>query len=113
MLPWLRLPSTLKGLHRLANKESDRGVVIQQEWAKVGIKVELNEAEDSMTVFPGEVKRGRMSSHGDHRMAMAAALFGAAGAVVEIEGAEAVAKSYPAFFDDLEALGVKIQVVAG
>jgi len=32
---------------------------------------------------------------------------------VEIEGAEAVAKSYPAFFDDLEALGVQIQVVAG
>ena len=106
-------PSTLKGLHRLANKESNRGVAIQQEWAKVGIKVELNEADDSMTVFPGEVKRGRMSSHGDHRMAMAAALFGAAGAPVEIEGAEAVAKSYPAFFDDLEALGVKVQVVAG
>ncbi len=35
------------------------------------------------------------------------------GAPVEIEGAEAVAKSYPAFFDDLEALGVQIQVVAG
>ena len=53
-----------------------------------------------------------MDAHGDHRMAMAAALFGAAGAPVEIVGAEAVAKSYPAFFDDLESLGVHIQVVA-
>ena len=46
-------------------------------------------------------------------MAMAAALLGAAGAPIEIEGAEAVAKSYPSFFDDLESLGVQIQTVAG
>jgi 5-enolpyruvylshikimate-3-phosphate synthase len=45
-------------------------------------------------------------------MAMAAALLGAAGAPVEILNAECVAKSYPAFFDDLESLGVAIQVVA-
>jgi 5-enolpyruvylshikimate-3-phosphate synthase len=44
-------------------------------------------------------------------MAMAAAIFGAAGAPVEIVGAEAVAKSYPSFFDDLEALGIAIQVI--
>jgi len=46
-------------------------------------------------------------------MAMAAAIFGAAGASVEIVGAEAVAKSYPGFFDDLEALGIEIQVITG
>jgi 5-enolpyruvylshikimate-3-phosphate synthase len=45
-------------------------------------------------------------------MAMAASILGAAGAAVEILDAECVAKSYPAFFDDLEALGVAIQVVA-
>lgn len=105
-------PSTLRGLHRLGNKESNRGLVIQSEWARVGIRVDLDEANDTMTIHPGQPQPGRMSSHGDHRMAMAAALFGAAGAPVEIEGAEAVAKSHPAFFDDLEALGVQIQVVA-
>ena len=31
---------------------------------------------------------------------------------MEIVNAECVAKSYPAFFDDLESLGVSIQVVA-
>ena len=106
-------PSVLRGLHRLGNKESNRGQVIQSEWAKVGIQVDLNEDDDTLTVHPGNVQAGRMDSHGDHRMAMAAALFGAAGAPVEIAGAEAVAKSYPSFFDDLEALGVDIQVVAG
>lgn len=105
-------PSTFRGLHRLGNKESDRGTAIQEEWAKVGIQVDLNVEADSMVVHPGAVTGGRMNAHGDHRMAMAAALFGAAGAPVEIVGAEAVAKSYPAFFDDLESLGVHIQVVA-
>ena len=46
-------PSELKGLHRLANKESNRGKVIQQEWAKVGIEVELDEELDVMRVFLG------------------------------------------------------------
>lgn len=105
-------PSSFKGLHRLENKESNRGQAIQTEWAKVGIRVELNVGEDTMVVHPGEVNSARLESHGDHRMAMAAALFGAAGAPVEVVGAEAVAKSYPAFFDDLEALGVRIQAVA-
>lgn len=104
-------PSVLAGLHRLGNKESNRGKVIQSEWAKVGIRVDLNEDDDTLTVHPGKVQAGRMDSHGDHRMAMAAAIFGAAGAPVEIVGAEAVAKSYPSFFDDLEALGVDIQVI--
>jgi 3-phosphoshikimate 1-carboxyvinyltransferase len=105
-------PSTLLGLHRLGNKESNRGQVIQREWAKVGIAVELDEAADAMVIHPGVVTSGRVDAHGDHRIAMAAAVLGAAGAPVEIAGAEAVAKSYPAFFDDLEALGVQIQVVA-
>jgi 3-phosphoshikimate 1-carboxyvinyltransferase len=65
-----------------------------------------------MVIHPGTVTPGRMDAHGDHRIAMAAAVLGAAGAPVEIVGAEAVAKSYPAFFDDLESLGVHIQVVA-
>ena len=69
-------PSTLKGLHRLGNKESNRGKVIQSEWARVGIQVDLDESSDTMTVHPGRIQPGCMSSHGDHRMAMAAALFG-------------------------------------
>ena len=105
-------PSFLRGIHRLGNKESNRGQAIQREWARVGIQVDLDQSKDIMTIHPGPIREGRMSSHGDHRMAMAAALLGAAGAPIEIEGAEAVSKSYPAFFDDLEALGVHIQVVA-
>jgi 3-phosphoshikimate 1-carboxyvinyltransferase len=104
--------SILKGIHRLTNKESNRAETIQSEWGQLGIRVELKPDEDVMVVHPGPIHGGRINSHGDHRLAMAGALFGAAGAPVEIVGAECVAKSYPAFFDDLEALGVSIHTVA-
>ena len=104
--------STFKGIHRLSNKESNRAETIQLEWGQLGVRVELNLDKDIMVVHPGPIHGGRINSHGDHRLAMAGALFGAAGAPVEIVGAECVAKSYPAFFDDLEALGVSIHTVA-
>jgi 3-phosphoshikimate 1-carboxyvinyltransferase len=113
MAVFAKKPSRLRGLHRLGNKESNRGVTIQLEWKKLGVDVELLVDEDTMLIHPGQPSMGRMSTHGDHRLAMAAALLGAAGQGIEIEGAECVAKSYPAFFDDLEALGIQIQVVAG
>ena len=104
-------PSTLKGIHRLTGKESNRATTIQSEWANVGIRVDLDEATDTMTIHPAPIQAGRIETHGDHRLAMAAALFSAAGAPVEIVGAECVAKSYPAFFDDLESLGLVIHTV--
>ncbi|HAY57094.1 MAG TPA: hypothetical protein DCX49_06620, partial [Flavobacteriales bacterium] len=95
----------------LTGKESNRATTIQSEWANVGIRVDLDEATDTMTIHPAPIQAGRIETHGDHRLAMAAALFGAAGAPVEIVGAECVAKSYPAFFDDLESLGLVIHTV--
>lgn len=98
--------STLKGVSRLGGKESNRATVLQSELAKAGINIELD--GDTMTIIPGKIKSCKIDSHGDHRIVMAAAIIGCAGAEVEIEGAECVSKSYPGFFDDLEALGANI-----
>ena len=95
-------PSKIKGVHRLKYKESDRGLAIQQEFAKAGIKVELK--DDMMVVHPGEVKKCTIDSHNDHRIAMAGALLGLQGGPVTIERAEAVTKSFPTFWDDLDSL---------
>jgi 3-phosphoshikimate 1-carboxyvinyltransferase len=47
-----------------------------------------------------------VDSHGDHRIAMACTVLGLVSqGETEIAGAECVAKSYPAFFKDLESLG--------
>jgi 3-phosphoshikimate 1-carboxyvinyltransferase len=51
---------------------------------------------------------GSVHAHGDHRLAMAFAIaaLGATGPT-QIDGADAVAVSYPSFFDDLDRLAVR------
>ena len=100
-------PTILKGLHRLQHKESNRGIALKEEFEKAGIQIELNTEEDTLTVRPGPVKQAKLDGRGDHRMVMAAAVLGLAGAPIEIEGIEAVAKSYPDFFDALSEVGAK------
>jgi len=51
---------------------------------------------------------GSVSSRGDHRIAMAAAVAGlAASGAVTVEGAECVAKSWPDFFESLASIGAR------
>lgn len=96
--------STIKGVSRLATKESDRGLALQEEFGKLGLEIELN--GDIMSVNGGQVLHSnKVHSHRDHRIAMCLAIAGTkiAGGI-EIEDAEAVGKSYPGFWDDLEDL---------
>ena len=54
---------------------------------------------------------GRVDGRNDHRIVMAAAVAAtAASGPVAIEGAEAVEKSYPAFFDDFVRLGGRVRL---
>ena len=84
---------------------------MQTELKKFGIDavikenaVEIRPAHEALT--PNEP----LSSHGDHRIAMAlAVLCTLTGGT--LEGAEAVKKSYPSFFSDLSSLGVAITVL--
>lgn len=97
--------SKIKGVSRLAHKESDRGLTLKEEFAKMGVPVELD--GDLMTIEGnGRVQGAKVHSRHDHRIAMACAVagLGAAGDVT-IEQANAVKKSYPDFFNDLKKLG--------
>jgi 3-phosphoshikimate 1-carboxyvinyltransferase len=99
----------IKGVSRLAHKESDRGITLQQEFGKMGIRIDLD--GDYMYVHGGTgIKGATVHSHNDHRIAMACAVaaLNASGAVT-IENAEAINKSYPEFYDHLELLGVAVQ----
>lgn len=99
------------GVNRLAHKESDRGKTLQEEFGKMGIEIELH--GDEMLVHGGTgIKGAVVSSHNDHRIAMACAVAAlTADAPVIIEDAEAINKSYPEFYDHLEKIGgiVKVQ----
>lgn len=95
----------IKGVSRLAHKESDRGLTLQQEFGKMGIRIDLE--GDVMLVHGGTgIKGAIVHSHNDHRIAMACAVAAlTADGAVTIENAEAINKSYPEFYDHLSALG--------
>lgn len=103
--------SFIKGVSRLAHKESNRGLALQEEFAKLGVTVLLN--DDTMGVKGAhELNAASVHSHHDHRIAMAAAVAALrANGPVMIERAEAIDKSYPGFFKDLEKLGASVHVL--
>ena len=96
--------SEIKGVSRLAHKESDRGLVLQLEFANIGVIIILD--GDIMHIHgKTSIEGGKVNSHNDHRIAMCFAIAGMfADEKIEIAGAEAVVKSYPRFWDDLDAL---------
>ncbi len=95
----------LRGALRLRGKESDRASALAGEFGKLGLRIDVD--GDMMAIHggAGPLGGGAVSSHGDHRIAMAAAVaaLAASGAVI-IEGAECVAKSWPGFFDALASV---------
>ena len=96
--------ATFVNTDRLRIKESDRGAAMAEELAKCGVSVILGDneitVESPSLLTPPAVP---LSGHNDHRIVMACAvLLSLVGG--RIEGAEAVAKSYPDFFKALDSL---------
>ena len=97
--------SYLVGAKRLRIKECDRITCMKEEIEKLGGRIE--EHPDSMDIYGVSSFKGAiLSSHNDHRVAMALAMASlrCKGEIV-IEGAEAVNKSYPNFWEVFESLG--------
>lgn len=100
--------TVIEGVSRLSHKESDRGLTLQEEFGKLGIEISLQ--DDLMIIKGGTgIKTATVSSHHDHRIAMACAVAGlCADGKVIIENADAINKSYPDFYDHLQQLGADI-----
>ena len=94
---------TVRGAHELRVKESDRITMLARGFAALGIEIE--EYPDGFTIRGGPPSGGEADAAHDHRLAMAFAIAGSrAQRPVHITGAEAVAVSYPRFFEELERL---------
>ena len=102
--------TVIEGVKRLAHKESNRSLTLQEEFAKMGITIELQ--GNRMRISGGKgVKSATVHSHHDHRIAMACAVAGLkAGGETIIVDAEAINKSYPEFYKHLQSLGVTISM---
>jgi 3-phosphoshikimate 1-carboxyvinyltransferase len=108
--------TVIEGVHRLAHKESDRGITLQKEFGKLGVEVKL---QDNLMLITG-LRNGMqvnaihstiVHSNHDHRIAMAAAVAALnASAPVTIQDADAINKSYPAFYTHLQQLGVHVVI---
>jgi len=101
--------SRIRGVARLRDKESDRAEALVTEFGKLGLSLKVDGDElviPGVESLPGGVLPGGLvSSRGDHRIAMAAAVAGlCAGSRVGIQGEDCVAKSYPGFWTDLASL---------
>lgn len=96
--------SVIEGVHRLTHKESNRALTLQEELGKMGVPIRLQ--DDLMIIEGGHpIKGAVVHSHHDHRIAMACAVAAlCAEGPVTIEGADAVNKSYPQFWQHLAQL---------
>jgi len=102
--------SVIEGTSRLTHKESNRALTLQEEFAKLGVQIDLQ--DDLMIIHGGAaMKQAVVHSRHDHRIAMACAVaaLGAAGEVT-IDDAEAVNKSYPDFYEHLKLLGANVSL---
>ncbi|PKL06001.1 MAG: 3-phosphoshikimate 1-carboxyvinyltransferase [Spirochaetae bacterium HGW-Spirochaetae-9] len=95
--------STIRGIHRLRGKESDRAASLKAAFEALGVTVSFE--GDAMLVRGGELRGGEVDACGDHRIAMAAATASfAARSCVVIRGSECVSKSWPRFFEDIASI---------
>lgn len=98
------------GTRRLKIKESSRAEVMTEELAKFGVSSSVY--DDEVIIYPIEFKKpsDELDGHNDHRIVMAEAiLLTLTGGV--IDGAEAVTKSFPDFFEKLKSLGIEVKEI--
>jgi len=96
--------TVVRGAQELRYKESDRIATVVDGLRALGATIEATEDGFAVT-GTGGLRGGRISSHGDHRLAMLGAIAGLASREgVEVDGMEAAEVSYPSFLDDLARL---------
>lgn len=96
---------------RLRIKESDRIAAMEEELRKFGVCITSDEdnvwIEGQNTPYACEET---LSGHNDHRVVMALCVMAlCSSSVCTIEGAQAIRKSYPSFFDDVTAIHGKVE----
>ena len=95
-------PTTIRGVAHNRHKETDRIGDLAHELRRVGATVE--EFEDGMKIIPGPLNGAELETYNDHRMAMSLALIGLRQPGIVIKNPECTVKTYPEYFEDLEAI---------
>lgn len=99
-----RGPTRIAGIGFIRHKETDRVANVVKELEKLGIRAV--EEPDGYVVEPGIPRPGEVETYDDHRMAMSFALLGLKHPGITIVNPACTSKTFPAYFEALEALRV-------
>lgn len=95
-------PTELDGLGHTRGQESDRIAAVAAAIRALGGRAET--FGDAIRIEPAPLHEGVVDAQGDHRIAMAFAVLGLLVPGVAIGGWRSVTKTFPAFYDMLDAL---------
>lgn len=95
-------PTRIRNIGHLRHKESDRLEGFAGELRKLGANVVVQ--EEGLEIHPGALHAAELSTLNDHRLAMSFALVGLKVPGVTIDNAACVSKSFPRFWQEMEAL---------
>jgi 3-phosphoshikimate 1-carboxyvinyltransferase len=99
--------TTIRGLHTLRVKETDRLTALSTELSRLGAHTKIE--EDSLIIEPpARIRPAEIETYDDHRMAMSFSLAATKAAGVVIKDAQCVSKTYPGFFTDLKGALARI-----
>jgi 3-phosphoshikimate 1-carboxyvinyltransferase len=100
--PFATGPTRIRNVAHMRLKETDRVAAVVTELRRLGLQVD--EHPDGMTIYPGPIHGGTVATYDDHRMAMSFSLIGLRVPGIRIADPDCTAKTYPAYFDDLERI---------
>ena len=100
--PFASTPTVIRNVEHTRYQETDRVSAVATELRRLGISVE--ESRDGLRITPGRVGPGVVETYGDHRMAMAFAVSGLVAPGIRVREPEVVTKTFPDYFDRLDAL---------
>tara|TARA_B100000989_G_scaffold283148_1_gene248815 strand:- start:3911 stop:5209 length:1299 start_codon:yes stop_codon:yes gene_type:complete len=102
-------PSIFRGLKELRIKESDRLNLINLNLQNCGVKSRI--IDDDLFIYPSKnynIKKNKMRTDFDHRIAMAFCVMGTKVGPLDIEDSSSINTSFPSFKNQLNSLGAKI-----
>jgi 3-phosphoshikimate 1-carboxyvinyltransferase len=100
--PFAASPTRIRGVGFIRHHESDRIRALATELRRIGAGVE--EFEDGLAITPAKLEPATIETYDDHRIAMSFAIAGLRLAGLRIRNPGCVAKTFPDFFERLEAL---------
>jgi len=94
-------PTKIRNVSHIRHKETDRISALATELRKLGAAVV--ETDTGLEIDPNPMRAAEIQTYNDHRMAMSFAIAGLVQPGVIIRDPGCTAKTYPRFFEDLEA----------